>query len=426
MSHPVIQVENLSKRFFIAARQVSYETLSDIIGGIITNPLKRASQLLRGHAYAASNLTETIWALKDISFMVEHGEVMGIIGHNGAGKSTLLKILSRITEPTEGYAKVYGRVGSLLEVGTGFHQELTGRENIYLNASILGMKRAEINRKFDEIVEFSGVEKFLDTPVKHLSTGMQLRLGFAVAAHLETEILIVDEVLAVGDAEFQKKCLGKMSDVAQSGRTVLFVSHNLSAVQSLCTRAILLKNGSVEMIGNTPDVLNHYQAYYTAAVNLSLEDRTDRDGNGLLRFTKLRVSRPAAQSETTLAGGEDAIIHFYFKTKNGQSLRNVRFVFSFLDIYGNRLFSCDTLYKKSDFLLISPEGEVQCRIARLPLASGSYFISIEAHIDHSILDHIPNAAKVEVVDGDFYGTGVLPSGHSAGWFLIDNEWQIIQ
>ena len=203
-------------------------------------------------------MNETIWALKDVSFEIKRGEVVGIIGRNGAGKSTLLKILSRITEPTEGQAAIYGRVGSLLEVGTGFHPELTGRENIYLNGAILGMRRAEIERKFDEIVVFSGVEKFIDTPVKHYSSGMYLRLAFAVAAHLEPEILLVDEVLAVGDAQFQKKCLGKMADVAQAGRTVLFVSHNMGAIHHLCPRSILLEQGRIAMVGATAEVIRHY------------------------------------------------------------------------------------------------------------------------------------------------------------------------
>lgn len=257
MGDVAIRVEGLSKQYRIGKTE-QYRTFRDTLTDALTAPFKRTYGLLRGNAAAAANLSEVIWALKDISFEIKKGEVVGIIGRNGAGKSTLLKILSRIAEPTEGLAEIYGRVGALLEVGTGFHPELTGRENIYLNAAILGMTRTEIDRKFDEIVAFAEVEKFIDTPVKHYSSGMGLRLGFAVAAHLEPEILVVDEVLAVGDLAFQKKCLGKMGDVAQQGRTVLFVSHNTGAINQLCQSCVLLKDGRINMIGKTEDVIREY------------------------------------------------------------------------------------------------------------------------------------------------------------------------
>jgi lipopolysaccharide transport system ATP-binding protein len=252
-----IRVESLSKLYQIGKLE-KYQTLRDTLTDAFVAPFRRAGKLLRGQATGAAELDETIWALKDISFEIECGEVVGIIGRNGAGKSTLLKILSRITEPTEGYADIYGRVGSLLEVGTGFHPELTGRENIYLNGAILGMKRGEIERKFDEIVAFAEVERFIDTPVKHYSSGMYLRLAFAVAAHLEPEILLVDEVLAVGDARFQKKCLNKMQDVGQQGRTVLFVSHSMPAITRLCERVILLDEGRVLEDGPSHQVVRTY------------------------------------------------------------------------------------------------------------------------------------------------------------------------
>src|SRR6266498_47444 len=225
---PIIKVHDLGKRYQIGAREEAYETLREAIVGVVRSPLQRFGR--------NRSAADVVWALRGVNFEVEPGEVVGIIGRNGAGKSTLLKILSRITKPTSGTVDLYGRVGSLLEVGTGFHPELTGRENIYLNGAILGMPRAEIRRKFDEIVEFAEIDKFLDTPVKRYSSGMYVRLAFAVAAHLEPEILIVDEVLAVGDAAFQKKCLGKMRDVTREGRTVLFVSHNMAAIQGLCSK----------------------------------------------------------------------------------------------------------------------------------------------------------------------------------------------
>jgi lipopolysaccharide transport system ATP-binding protein len=253
MNDTVIYVENLSKKYMIGALQRQPDTFRDVMIGGLQNSWQRISSVFhsKGDGNAHPQADYAIWALKDISLEIKRGEVVGIIGRNGAGKSTLLKILSRITEPTEGRAILDGRVGSLLEVGTGFHPELTGRENIYLNGTILGMHKAEIDRKFDEIVEFSEIEQFLDTPVKRYSSGMYVRLAFAVAAHLEPEILVVDEVLAVGDAAFQKKCLGKMEDVSKQGRTVLFVSHNMQAVQRLCTRCVLLKGGRLDMEGNT-------------------------------------------------------------------------------------------------------------------------------------------------------------------------------
>jgi len=272
----VIRAEGLGKKYLIgheAARE-RYSTLREVVGRKANALLRTASDMLRGRAIVAGDTTEEIWALKDVDFAVNRGEVVGIIGRNGAGKSTLLKILSRITEPTEGSVEIRGRVASLLEVGTGFHPELTGRENIYLNGAILGMSRAEIRRKFDEIVAFAEVEKFLDTPVKRYSSGMYVRLAFAVAAHLEPEILVVDEVLAVGDAAFQKKCLGKMSEVASVGRTILFVSHQLGMVAQLCDSAILLADGAITAKGPAREILDVYRRdmeVFTASARTSAQ-----------------------------------------------------------------------------------------------------------------------------------------------------------
>jgi lipopolysaccharide transport system ATP-binding protein len=264
MSEVAIRAEALGKRYRIGRRE-RYYTLRDTVAGVVSAPFRRllgngqtsAFNSISQSAMCASQ-SEFIWALKEVSFEIKQGEVVGIIGRNGAGKSTLLKILSRITEPSEGEARIYGRVGSLLEVGTGFHPELTGRENIYLNGAILGMREREINRKFDEIVAFAEIEKFLNTPVKHYSSGMYMRLAFSVAAHLEPEILLVDEVLAVGDAAFQKKCLGKMGDVARGGRTVVFVSHNMRAVRRLCERSVWLNDGKVAAVGRSEELVEEY------------------------------------------------------------------------------------------------------------------------------------------------------------------------
>jgi lipopolysaccharide transport system ATP-binding protein len=281
---PIIKVTDLSKQYRIGVREAAYGTLRESLMSGLTAPLRR---LRWGHANNGEN---TIWALQDVSFEVAPGEVVGIIGRNGAGKSTLLKILSRVVEPTRGRIELYGRVGSLLEVGTGFHPELTGRENVYLNASILGMSRQEVESKFDEIVDFAEIDKFIDTPVKRYSTGMYLRLAFAVAAHLEPEILIVDEVLAVGDATFQKKCLGKMSDVAREGRTVLFVSHNMMAIQSLCSRAVWLDGGRVALDGEAGQVVNTYlkQSFESQGEKV-WEDPAGAPGNDRVRLRSARV-----------------------------------------------------------------------------------------------------------------------------------------
>ena len=267
MSAPIITVEKLSKRYLVGhrAKRERDTTLRDILSREIRNAARKTADLIHGRQIVQGDTVEEFWALKDVSFEVHEGEVLGIIGRNGAGKSTLLKILSRIIEPTSGRVTISGRVASLLEVGTGFHPELSGRENIYLNGAVLGMSRAEIRRRFDEIVDFAGVEKFLDTPVKRYSSGMYVRLAFAVAAHLQPEILIVDEVLAVGDAEFQKKCLGKMSEVARGGRTVIFVSHNMAAVQRLCTTAIALRSGSV--VETSDDVRGIIEGYTASERN---------------------------------------------------------------------------------------------------------------------------------------------------------------
>ncbi|MBD0325144.1 MAG: ABC transporter ATP-binding protein [Pyrinomonadaceae bacterium] len=288
MTDVAIRAESLAKEYRIGGLQDSYRTLRDVLAGAALGPLRAFQSLVRRGADARREENEIIWALRDISFEVKSGEIVGLIGRNGAGKSTLLKILSRITEPSRGRARINGRVGSLLEVGTGFHPELTGRENTYLNGAILGMKRAEIKRKFDEIVAFAEVEKFVDTPVKHYSSGMYLRLAFAVAAHLEPEILLVDEVLAVGDAAFQNKCLGKMSDIAGEGRTVLFVSHNMPAIKNLCHRALLLDRGQIEREGDAASVVQYYlQGDYQSSKKVWAQD--ERPGNESFKLNAVRV-----------------------------------------------------------------------------------------------------------------------------------------
>ncbi len=302
MSNVAISVEGLGKRYQIGTGpKEPYGSLRDSLTRAAKAPINR----LRRSDWA-DGAARDYWALKDVSFEVKHGEAVGIIGRNGAGKSTLLKVLSRITEPTTGQAIVNGRVGSLLEVGTGFHPELTGRENIYLNGAVMGMSRADIKRRFDEIVDFAGVETYLDTPVKRYSSGMYMRLAFAVAAHLEPEVLVVDEVLAVGDSEFQKKCLGKMSAVATDGRTVLFVSHSMGAVQQLCGRCLLLSQGGLEAIGDTNTVVQQY-INDKAAASLAQVRRT---GNGKIQFEKFYITDENGEQRTDFFMGDTIRVNF--------------------------------------------------------------------------------------------------------------------
>jgi lipopolysaccharide transport system ATP-binding protein len=336
MSNFAIRVENLSKQYHIGVQQPSYQTMRETMSQVVKRPFRRATKLLQGQASGAAELNEIFWALRDVSFDVNHSEVVGLIGRNGAGKSTLLKILSRITEPTSGQARLHGRIGSLLEVGTGFHQELTGRENVYLNGAILGMKRTEIGSKFDEIVAFAEVEKFIDTPVKHYSSGMKVRLAFAVAAHLEPEILLVDEVLAVGDARFQKKCLNKMQNVGQEGRTIIFVSHNMGAVTRLCERVILLDGGCMVQDDVAHKVVGAYlQSGLGTTAAREWPDERDAPGGEVARLRAVRVCTEAGQvadvmdirrpiavemAYDVLKPGYTLLPHFHFQNEEGIKL----------------------------------------------------------------------------------------------------------
>jgi lipopolysaccharide transport system ATP-binding protein len=303
MTDVAIRCEGLAKQYRIGERQ-SYKALRDVITDAFASPFRRLRSALRHSSNGGAESEKlNIWALKNVSFEIKHGEVVGIIGSNGAGKSTLLKILSRITEPTHGYADIWGRVGSLLEVGTGFHPELTGRDNIFLNGAILGMRRVEIVRKFDEIVAFAELEKFIDTPVKRYSSGMYVRLAFSVAAHLEPEILLVDEVLAVGDASFQKKCLGKMGEVSREGRTILFVSHNMAAVKALCHKAVLIRDGAVAASGMVADVADHYLLGTALSASAREWDPASSPGNESIRILHIRILPPEGSAEITIDTG---------------------------------------------------------------------------------------------------------------------------
>lgn len=402
----VISVENLGKKYTLRhQQQESYIALRDVIANGVASFGKKIFSPFTSSSSPVTNSQEDFWALKDVSFEVKQGDRIGIIGRNGAGKSTLLKILSRITEPTTGRVKIKGRVASLLEVGTGFHPELTGRENIYLNGAILGMHRAEIKKKFDEIVDFSEIEKFLDTPVKRYSSGMYVRLAFAVAAHLEPEILVVDEVLAVGDAQFQKKCLGKMEDVsAKEGRTVLFVSHNISAVNTLCERVLLLQNGSLDADGRSLDVTARYiEGILNEVPNLDgVFDLTNRDNSynkGVPIITAICIYDHNKQPTNTLVTGKSAVIKFNLNMEF--SLDIVDFGIGFFTTEGIRITSAATWSHKT-----TAEQETQSPksvaffVDSIPFTAGKVILSpsISSSKLGIFFDHAEMSCPIEIVD----------------------------
>jgi lipopolysaccharide transport system ATP-binding protein len=428
MSDIAIHVENLGKRYRIGERH-RYKTLRDTLSCALYAPFRVAASLLNGHNGHRSIASERsssndLWALKDISFEIKHGEAIGIIGRNGAGKSTLLKILSRITKPTEGYVRMHGRVGSLLEVGTGFHPELTGRENVYLNGAIIGMRKKEIERKFDEIVAFAEIEKFIDTPVKFYSSGMYIRLAFAVAAHLEPEILLVDEVLAVGDMAFQKKCLGKMEDVAHQGRNVIFVSHAMSPIQNLCSRAVLLNGGTICADGPTAPVIRQYLELVQSESVLPLEDRTDREGSGSLRFVNFYALSPSRGVTDIVCTGEDVTLVAEYRTRNGAILKNISVSIPFFNHFGHHMFTCWTRMTGQDYAQVEPSGEFQVHIEKFPLMPGRYNLNLFAKVNDDLADWVRYAATLQVVDGDFFGTGYLTPDPHCG-VAIGHRWKYV-
>src|SRR5579863_896334 len=418
-----IHIDGLSKRYRIgASKSGRYRTLREAIVQSASRPWQRlcaiASNRRRGRCGESG---DDFWALRNVSFDVAQGEVVGIIGRNGAGKSTLLKILSRITEPTSGTATLEGRVGSLLEVGTGFHMELSGRENIFLNGAILGMSRREIAREFDEIVAFADIDRFLDTPVKRYSSGMFVRLAFAVAAHLKTEILIVDEILAVGDIEFQKKCLGRVGALARSGRTVLFVSHNLATVQNLCQKVVLLSRGQVEGIGSCSDVLNSYlrSASSMGGVATSLKDHRTANSVPVIQEITLRNSSGAA-TEHYLTGEAMTLEIGYDSTV---PLNNPLFGITFETMTGEKLFNLQSLSQYGPIALLPRRGRVVCQVPRLPLLPGDYALTFRCLDRHApgALDSLERAMSIHIEAADFFGTGLLPHW-SHGRVLVEASW----
>ena len=421
----ILKAENISKQY----------RLGTVGTGTIKHDFNRFWHRIRGkedpylkvgavNDRSSKAKEEYVWALRDINFEVQEGEVLGIIGKNGAGKSTLLKILSRVTSPTTGVIKTKGRIASLLEVGTGFHPELTGRENIYLNGAILGMTRAEITAKLDEIIEFSGCEMYIDTPTKRYSSGMTVRLAFAVAAHLEPDILVVDEVLAVGDAEFQKKAIDKMKDISTSdGRTVLFVSHNMASIQNLCTRVMLLNNGTVDLIGETEKVINYYlKKFRNAEVAKELSERNDRKGDGKLKFLDYWFENMDGEKIHIIPSG--MAYNMVVKTKNtsNNDLKNIRISVGIDDdqarritIFGNDLTNQAINFSSRETKLL------KIHIPINPFQSGKYHFTLFASQDQQVSDWVINAGSFEVENGDFFNTGrIVPVNQ--GHVLVKHEF----
>jgi lipopolysaccharide transport system ATP-binding protein len=415
MPTPVISVEGLGKAYRIGQQHPQHQNFREALMELARAPFRQLRKLSEDW----TDDTDTYWAIRDITFSVNCGEVVGIIGRNGAGKSTLLKVLSRITEPTEGQARLRGRVASLLEVGTGFHPELTGRENIFLNGAILGMRKNEIRKKFDEIVAFSEVEKFLDTPVKRYSSGMYVRLAFAVAAHLEPEVLIVDEVLAVGDAAFQAKCLGKMGEVVKEGRTVLFVSHNMDAIASLCTHVVVVNKGRASERLSADEGVKRYLTLAHVDNNLPLSEKP----------RKQHVPRPpifTGLSAMSASGHRNVVecgegITFEIEAENFQDVRNLTCGIALHNARGQRVLFLHTLYHSGLIVPGSKRARFTCNVPSMPLVPGSYHLELVMADGYQIIEQVERADKIDVVYADMLGTGRLPK-QGQGYFVLPCTW----
>lgn len=414
MSNPIIKVKHLQKEYELGERE-PYLTFRDTIVNAV-NPVTW---------FKRKEPQNTFLALDDVNFEMYKGDVLGLIGRNGAGKSTLLKVLSRITPPTKGTIDLHGRVASLLEVGTGFHPELTGRENVYLNGAILGMQKKEIQKKFDEIVEFAEVEKFLDTPVKKYSSGMYVRLAFAVAAHLEPEILLVDEVLAVGDISFQKKCLGKMNEVTQQeGRTIIFVSHNVAAIQKLCKQALWLESGKTKMMGDVDEVIQRYIESSETLVNTPLSERTDHTGNGKIKLMDFYLENSKGQKVPYISSGEDINLCFVLEKQVVEKIPDVELSFALRNQSEVNLVLHKTSYKKSNFILDKDTVTVKCHVPHFPFASGLYTLSTRISMNQYVIDELDTATQLEVIMGDYFKNQESYQPHHSP-FLMDGDWEIV-
>lgn len=420
MGNTVIEVNNISKRYRIGLKE-EVDTFAEQVKNTLLYPIRNFKKITSLNTFKGEDDQSIFWALQNINFKVEQGEVLGIIGKNGAGKSTLLKILSKITEPTTGNIKLKGRVSALLEVGTGFHPELTGRDNIYMNGTILGMTRKEINQKLDEIIAFSGIEKHIDTPVKFYSSGMKVRLGFSVAAHLEPEILIIDEVLAVGDFEFQKKCLGKMDDVAKSGRTVLFVSHDMAAVEKLCSRVMVLSKGSI-IENTTPTLAIDSYLVSSEKIYLSNEKLEVKENGEHFVINRLEVL-PSGGALREIKTGENFFIELDYKNLSLNQLESIDIAFHIFDKNGKRLSIVTPSYYQKTINNLGNSGRIRCTITKNPFSNGKYSISMWLNINHSTEKYFDNIIELSVEKGDFYGTGKVPKASHNILINLEHSWE---
>jgi lipopolysaccharide transport system ATP-binding protein len=396
MNNIAISVRNLSKKYYIGETISLAKTLQSIAKLPINIYKKYTNQKISEDPH--------IWALKDVSFDLEKGKILGIIGRNGSGKSTLLKILSRITLPTSGNAKIYGQVASLLEVGTGFNHELTGRDNIYLNGAILGFSQKEITEKFDDIVAFSEIGSFIDTPIKRYSSGMAVRLGFAVAAHLETEIMIIDEVLAVGDQGFQKKCIERMEKLRENGRTLLFVSHTASSVADLCDNVLWLHQGQVKEIGETNEVLQKYSEFFND--NKITNNRVERNQCGNLHIKKANLYNHNNQLCSEIAIGEKLVIELQYEANNIEILPNIKVLIRIINNENKQVMVMNTEWFNNN-INVKPSGSISCIIDKLPLASGSYSLNVTMNSNNTEIDEVKYIANFQVKAGDFFDSGII-------------------
>ncbi len=420
MSNITIQAVNLSKTYRIGEAQ-KYKALRDTLTDVVYAPFRGLRSLISPENKKGPDDT-LLAALKDVSFDVREGEVVGVIGRNGAGKTTLLKVLSRITRPTDGYAVVRGRMGSLIDLGTGFHPELTGRENIYLNGSILGMKKREIDSKFEEIVEFSEIERFLDTPVKRYSAGMYLRLAFAVAAHLDPEILLVDEVLAVGDHAFQAKCMRKMQDVGQSGRTILFVSHNLAAVRAICPRTLWVSEGAIAADGDTDDVIEEYVRESSAGSTSGyLVDHPGRWSGMQTILQHAEILDSNGNPVSTISAG--AGLKIRVKLHLPPEMEKVNVWAGIHDHMGDRLAMLSSFFQNS-FVHGNGQFTVICEIPSLGFVPGRFYVWLWVEHGRTKVDVVEGAAEFDVIASDFFGSSRLPEGPGRGKVLLRSRWSV--
>lgn len=431
MNEFAIKVENLSKKYQLGEFGLG-SFVEDFQRRIKNLRGKRLEEeLIQNNDRTSASESKFVWVLKDLNFEIQPGEIVAIIGKNGAGKSTLLKILSKITGPTEGKISINGRVASLLEVGTGMHPDLTGRENIYLNGAILGMTKAEITHKLEDIIEFAGIRKYVDTPIKRYSSGMTVRLGFAVAAFLEPEILIVDEVLAVGDAEFQQRAIGKMKSVSQQDkRTVLFVSHNMASILDLCQRGILLKNGQIDRVGPINEIVSAYLQSNMKDIDDSreLSKLTDREGNGAIRFTHYSVFDTSGKELGNILSGQDITFELNFEVKNPKAFNTLHFSLAITDEMNRPLIHLSTTEGLGKELHISKDckvGKVKCTIQNFPLPADTYYLNFFVSDLVDVFDRIDGGGILTVESGNFFGNGKNKDA-SLTRFLSKSEWEIIQ